>query len=133
MVAGTWGFGHCVERSDEIAATSECAMHTFLPALSLLIGWFIASALGRAAACGALDVPPTNLLARRYRAVAFCCFMIFAALLLTASLVDTIAKARPLSEVIGFSGLACFLICTICLLRSAIVNKAKKCDDWVEL
>ncbi len=108
-------------------------MRTFLLIPSFLIGWIIYSKLGRAAASGAFDAPPTNPLALRYRAVAFCCFLTFAALVLTASLVDTVAKARPLGEVFGFSGIACFLVCIFCLLRFTAVNKAKHCDDLAEL
>jgi hypothetical protein len=106
-------------------------MYAFL--VSFVIGWIISSWLARAAAFGALDALPTNPLARRYRAAAFYCFMMFAALLLASSLVDTVAKARPLSEVIGFSGIICLLICVFCLLRYASVNKAKQCDHWAEL
>ena len=101
--------------------------------LSMIPCAIIYLALRRAADSGALNAPAMSPEASRYQVAALCFFLLFAALLLAASLVDVIGKARDLSEAIGFPGLACALGSVACLLRYAAVNKAKKCDDLSEL
>jgi hypothetical protein len=98
--------------------------------LSVLSGLITGSGKRWISAAEAFEAPPANPAAQRYRAVAFYCFMAFSALLLTAALVDTLAKARPVSEVFGWSGIACFQVCVFCGIRYAIVNKAYEDDDW---
>lgn len=64
--------------------------------------------------------------ARRYQVAAPRLFLSFAALLLTASVVDVIGKARDLSEATGFPGLACAVGSIACSLRYAAVNDIKR-------
>ena len=53
----------------------------------------------RLAVAEALEAPPVNRVARRYRIAALGLFMSFSFLLLIAALVDVIAGAHSLSEV----------------------------------
>ena len=73
-------------------------------------------------AAEAFDTPPLTPTARKFRAIAFCLFMVAAALLLTAALVDTLANARDLSEKFGFSGIVCLNLCIHCSLRYKAAN-----------
>jgi hypothetical protein len=59
----------------------------------------------------AFETPPSSNAARRYAAVAFCCLLAGASLLVTAALVDAFANARPLSESFGWAGIACLVVC----------------------
>jgi hypothetical protein len=61
--------------------------------------------------------------ARHYRAAAFSLFMIAAALLMTAALVDALADARLASECFGWSGIGCLHLCVICGLRYKAGNR----------
>jgi len=103
-------------------------MGSFL--LTVLSHLFTGSAKRWIAAAEAFEAPPTNPAAQRYRVIAFCFFMAFAALVLIAALVDTLAKARSVSEVFGWSGIACFQVCVFCGVRYAIVNTAHEDDEW---
>jgi hypothetical protein len=76
-------------------------------------------------AAEALDAPPVTPSAQRYRGIAFCFFLVAAALLLTAGLVDCFADARLASEVFGWSGIGCLQICVTCGLRYKAVNRAR--------
>jgi hypothetical protein len=73
-----------------------------------------------------LEAPPANRAAKRYRVIAFCSFMAFSALLLTAALVETLARARPVSETLGWSGIACLQVCAFCAIRYAAVNRVAR-------
>ena len=85
-------------------------------------------------AAEAFETPPLTPTARRFRAIAFCLFMVAAALLLTAALVDTVANAREMSEKFGFSGIACLNLCIHCSLRYKAANEraAKQIADSYE-
>jgi hypothetical protein len=76
----------------------------------------------RMKAVEAFDAPPANAAAKRYRQIALCSFLAASVLFLTAALLDTVANARPVGNVFGFSGIACIEICVICGLRYAAVN-----------
>ena len=73
-------------------------------------------------AAEAYETPPSSRAARRYAAVSVCSLLAGSALLLTAALVDTLAGNRPLSEIIGAVGIACFIICVYSGLRYKDVN-----------
>ncbi len=73
-------------------------------------------------AAEAFDTTPLTPTARRFRAIAFCLFMLAAALLLTAALVDSVANGRDLSEKFGSSGIACLNLCIYCSLRYKAAN-----------
>jgi hypothetical protein len=103
-------------------------MESFL--LSILTDLINGASKQRIAAAEAFEAPPISSVARRYRFVALCLFMIASALLLTAALVDTLAKWRSLSEAFGWSGIGCFQVCVVCGIRYAAVNKKPKYDDW---
>jgi hypothetical protein len=62
-------------------------------------------------AAEAFETPPLNRSARRHALIATCSLLAGAALLLTAALIDTLAKARPLSEKVGFAGIVCLILC----------------------
>lgn len=74
-------------------------------------------------AAEAFETPPLTTTARRFRAIAFCLFMLAAALLLTAALVDTVANDRELSEKFGSCGIACLNLCIYCSLRYKAANE----------
>ena len=82
------------------------------------------------AALEALDAPPNNTAAQRYRSGALCFFLAFSALLLVGALANTIAGGRTFSEVIGWSGLGCLPVCAFFVFRYAAVNKKPKYDEW---
>lgn len=101
--------------------------------ISFLVGLMFSIPLTRAAARGAFDSPPTNPLAHRSGRAAFSFFMAFAVLFVAASLTHTLAGGGLLRDVLGFSGLACLLVCAVCLLGYVRVNKGKRCDELAEL
>lgn len=68
-------------------------------------------------AAEAFETPPSSRAARRYGVTAICYLVATATLLLTAALVDTLAKARPLSEIFGWTGIVCLNLCVYCGLR----------------
>jgi hypothetical protein len=72
----------------------------------------------------AFGTPPMTPAAWRYRAAALSLFMAAAVLLLTAALVDTIANARPASEVFGWLGIGCLQMCVYCGLRYKAANES---------
>ncbi len=49
--------------------------------------------------------------------------MVSSGLLLAAALADTVAGGRSLSEVLGWSGIGCLLMCVLCGSRYAAVNE----------
>jgi hypothetical protein len=73
-----------------------------------------------------IEAPPANRATKRYQVIAFCSFMAFSALLLTAALVETLAQARPVSEVLGWSGIACLQVCAFCVIRYPVVNRVAR-------
>ncbi len=74
-------------------------------------------------AAEAFETPPLSATARRYAAVAVCCLLTGAALLVTAALVDWLANARPLSEKFGWAGLGCLVVCVYSGLRYKDANR----------
>jgi hypothetical protein len=82
------------------------------------------------AAAEALGVPLISPAARHYRSVALCLFMASSGLLLAAALADTVAGARSLSEVLGWSGIGCLLMCVFCGNRYASANKKHTDQEW---
>lgn len=62
-------------------------------------------------AAEAFETPPLNRESRRHAMIAGCALMCGTALLLTAALIDTVAKDRPLSETVGFAGIFCLNLC----------------------
>lgn len=62
-------------------------------------------------AAEAFETPPLNQTARRHAVAAVCSLLASSVLLLAAALIDTLAKARPISEAVGFAGLLCLVIC----------------------
>lgn len=98
--------------------------------LSILADLITGASKQRLAAAEAFEAPPINPAARRYRIVALCLFATSSVLLLTAALVDTVAGARSLSEVFGWSGIGCLQVCVLCGIRYAAVNKKSKSDEW---
>lgn len=97
--------------------------------LHLVADLFSGNSTRRLDAIAALDSAPTNLSARRYRKAALCFFLFAAFLLLTASLIDTIAGALPArnafgwSGVCGWSGVVCLQASMLCVLRYRTTNK----------
>ncbi len=87
-------------------------------------------AMRRLALGEAFGSRPTNQAAQRCRIVALFFFMAASVLLLTAALVDTLAKARTASEIFGWSGIACLLVCVLCGIRHAAVNKPHEATDY---
>src|SRR6185312_16092503 len=96
-------------------------MRTFL--LSIL-AVLIAGAFGRlGAGAEALRASPISPAARRLRTIARGFLMASAGLLLAAALAETVAGARSLSELLGWGGIGCLLMCVPCSLHYASVNK----------
>lgn len=62
-------------------------------------------------AAEAFETPPLNRAARRHALIAVCSLLASAAFLLTAALIDTLARARPMAEIVGFAGLVCLVLC----------------------
>ena len=91
--------------------------------LSMLTDWLTGASEQRLAAAEAFGAPPINPAAQRYRSVALCLFPASSALLLAAALADTVAGARRVSEVFGWSGIAGLQGCVVCGLRYAVVNQ----------
>lgn len=71
----------------------------------------IAWGVGMVQAAEAFETPPRNQTARRYAVATVCFLLASSVLLLAAALIDTLAKARPLSEAVGSAGLLCLIIC----------------------
>jgi hypothetical protein len=71
----------------------------------------------------ALDSPPRTLQARRYRTTATCFFLSGAATLLWAALADVAAGNRPLSEVLGWTGITCLHGSAFCGIRYGQINQ----------
>jgi hypothetical protein len=103
-------------------------MGSFL--LSLLANVITGASKRRLAAVEAFEAAPISPAARRYRIAALCLFTASSALLLTAALVDTVVGSRWLSEVFGWSGIACLQVCVFCGIRYAVVNKKPERDEW---
>jgi hypothetical protein len=62
-------------------------------------------------AAEAFETPPFSRAARRHAAIAVGSLLAGAALLLAAAVIDTLAKARPLAEKVGFGGIFCLILC----------------------
>jgi hypothetical protein len=104
-------------------------MGSFL--LSILTDLATGASKRRIAAAEAFGAPPISPAARRLRSVALWLFMASSGLLLAAVLADTVAGARSLSEVFGWSGIGCLQVCVFCGIRYASVNKKRmdhECD-----
>ena len=63
--------------------------------------------------------------------MAFCLFMIAAALLLTAAMVDSLANDRELSEAFGLTGIICLEVCVICGVCYTFANKRPANENWL--
>jgi hypothetical protein len=103
-------------------------MGSFL--LSILADLITGASKQRIAAAEALGAPPVSPAARGYRSVALWLFLASSVLLLGAALADTIAGARSLSEVFGWSGIGCLQVCVFCGIRYASVNKKRADNRW---
>ena len=97
--------------------------------LTMLADLLTGGSKRRLAAAEAFGAPPTCLEARRYLSVALSLFTASSALLLTAALADTVGGSRWLSEVSGWSGIACLQGCVFCGIRYAVVNNEACGDD----
>lgn len=101
----------------------------FLSMLAVMITGVSGQLLSVVEAFGA---PPVSQRAVRYRSVALCLFMASSGLLLTAALSDTFVGDRFRSEVFGWGGIGCFVMCVLCGIRYAVMNnKCKTIDqEW---
>jgi hypothetical protein len=99
--------------------------------ISILVDQIAGASRVRLTAVGAFESPPISPAPRRYRIAALCLLLASSGSLAIAALVDTIAGARSLSDVFGWSGIVGLEACVLCGLRYAAVNeKPKKSDDW---
>jgi hypothetical protein len=98
-------------------------------ALSFSI-WFMRWLVKRGfPAVEALDSPPTNSRAASYRAASPYFFLIFAGLVLCASLLHVFGN-RWEGEVVGWTGMGCFAIAAHCAVKYASVNGPSDEDEW---
>jgi hypothetical protein len=102
-------------------------MASFL--FSIFVDLITGTSKQRLAAAEAFGAAPINPAARRYRLVALSLFLASAVLLLAAAVSDSVAGVRQLSEVFGWSGIACLQLCVFCGIRYAIVNGRPKDDE----
>jgi hypothetical protein len=69
----------------------------------------------------ALDLPPTNSRAVSCRAAALYFFLIFAGLFLCGSLLHVLGNPQA-GEIVGWTGMGCFMIAALCVLKYASIN-----------
>ncbi|HUG92883.1 MAG TPA: hypothetical protein VML55_18725 [Planctomycetaceae bacterium] len=79
-------------------------------------------------AAEALQSPPSNQKARRYRAAAIGLFLAGAGLFLAASLLYVFGTARTLADVLGWGGVISLQICVFCGVRYAVLNRSVSCS-----
>ncbi|HEV8003499.1 MAG TPA: hypothetical protein VGP63_26790 [Planctomycetaceae bacterium] len=92
-----------------------------------LSAWLVRWLLKRGfPAVEALDLPPTNWRAASYRAAALYFFLIFAGLFLCGSLLHVRGNPQA-SEIVGWTGMGCFMIAALCVLKYASING--QCDE----
>jgi hypothetical protein len=91
--------------------------------LDIVTDLFSGISMRRLDAIAALESAPKNPSAKRYRKCALCLFLAAAFLLLTASLIDSLAGARAIANPFGWSGFACVQGSILCVIRYAAVNK----------
>jgi hypothetical protein len=89
-----------------------------------VFGSFSSSAI---AAAEALNAHPLNQTAARYRTAAFCLFVAFAGLILSAAIVH-VSGSPILSEALGWGGIALLCACVACGLCYRSVNVADDDD-----
>jgi|SRR5580700_11965462 hypothetical protein len=92
---------------------------TFLSFSVWLVRWLLRRGFP---ALDALEFPPTNSRAASYRAAALYFFLIFAGLFLCGSLLHVFGNPQA-GEIVASTGMGCFVLATLCVLRYASVNR----------
>lgn len=77
----------------------------------------------RLRAVEAFGSPPRTRQARYWRTIALTLFLGASAFMFSAGLTFAVGRCGALSEILGWSGVACIQLCVFCGLRYAVVNR----------
>jgi hypothetical protein len=80
-------------------------------------------------AAEALERPAASPEAQRYRTAAVYFFLAMAVLTLSAAIVFVVAGPVFASDVLGWSGVACFHLCLFCGLRYGALNRRAESEE----